>query len=183
MIWSWVASETQRYARLCCHKHDFMKIITLFKARLKARGYPQHVIDEEINKVNSVSVQHDTLHLIVKLPDCTLCRVQAAAHPKPQFLTVSMPSAYPTSESTPSAKIAKRNRNEDVVESKRYLTLTAIQPLVDHRKELTSLLSRGIHRAESLVQLPPSSIQIAWKTPKNLSSSFADSNRKSLLKR
>ena len=48
-----------------------------------ARGYPPHVVDEEIAKVDYDSVQHETLHMEVKLPDCALCNAQAATHPNP----------------------------------------------------------------------------------------------------
>ena len=83
MVRSWVASETQRYARLCFYRHDFTEITKLFKSRLMARGYPPHVVDEEIAKVDYDSVQHETLHMEVKLPDCALCNAQAATHPNP----------------------------------------------------------------------------------------------------
>jgi hypothetical protein len=177
MVRSWVASETMRYARLCFHKHDFMEIIILFKARLKARGYPPHVIDDEINKVDYVLVQHETLHLVVKLSDCVFCEAQAATHP---ILIVPTSSAHPNRPGH-SAKVAKIRKEDDVVESHRYLTLTALQPLVEHKKDVARSLNRGLHKAEGVAGLNKSNVRIAWKTPRNLSSVFANYNRKSLV--
>lgn len=177
MIRSWVASETMRYARLCFHRQDFMEIIILFKARLKARGYPPHVIDDEINKVDYVLVQHETLHLVVKLSDCVFCEAQAAAHPTP-FVPTS--SAHPN-QPAHRAKVAKIREGDDAVESYRYLMLTALQPLVEHKKDIARSLNRGLQKAERIASLEKSNIRIAWKTPRNLSSVFADSNRKSLV--
>ena len=177
MVKSWVASETMRYARLCFHKHDFMEIINLFKARLKARGYPPHVIDDGISKIDYVSVQHETMHFAVKLSDCVLCEAQAATHPTP-----SVPPSYADpNRLARSGKVAKIREGGDVVEARRYLTLTAIQPLVEHRKDIARSLTRGLRRAERITGLAKSNIQIAWKTPKNLSSVFAGHNRKSLV--
>ena len=177
MVKSWVASETMRYARLCFHKHDFMEIINLFKARLKARGYPPHVIDDGISKIDYVLVQHETMHFAVKLSDCVLCETQAATHPTPSV----PPSSADPNRLARSDKVAKIREGGDVVEARRYLTLTAVQPLVEHRKDIARSLTRGLHRAERITGLTKSNIQIAWKTPKNLSSVFAGHNRKSLV--
>ena len=92
----------------------------------------------------------------------------------------------PTSSAHPnrpghSAKVAKIREGDDVVESHRYLTLTALQPLVEHKKDVARSLNRGLHKAEGIAGLTKSNIRIAWKTPKNLSSVFSDSNRKSLV--
>ena len=79
------------------------------------------------------------------------------------------------------AKVAKIREGDDAVESYRYLTLTALQPLVEHKKDIARSLNRGLQKAERIASLEKSNIRIAWKTPKNLGSVFADSNRKSLV--
>ena len=183
MIRSWVASETQRYARLCFHKHDFLEILTLFRARLKARGYPPHVINEGIDKVDYVSVQHDTLHFKVKLPDCAICIAQTATQPQHLCLNSSSSSTQAVYDTGSGLKRPKRFQEEVSTESRRYLTFMAKSPLADHRQELTRSLSRGLNKAENLAGLPLSTISVAWKTGKNLSTVLADSNRKSLLQR
>jgi hypothetical protein len=181
MIRSWVASETQRYARLCFHKQDFVNIITQFKARLRARGYPPHVIHEEINKIDYESVQHETLHLKVKLSDCNFCKVQAAA-PNLNLTSLAAPFANPN-QSTRYAELEQTQEGGDVQSSRKFLALTAVQPLVERRKIINRLLTKGFNKAEEIAGLDNSRIQIAWKTPRNLSGVFADCNRKSLVQR
>ena len=86
---------------------------------------------------------------------------------------------FSTVEEVSLSRLKRKRRHSDVMN--RYFTLTSLQAVVEKRTEVRQLLTAALNEAEDLVGLKRSNLLIAWKTPKNLSAVFADSNRKALV--
>jgi len=165
MLRSWVASETQRIARLCFKKQDFDKYINLFKERLLKRSYPLDIINFEIAKVDHSTIQHGLLHEEVNIADCALCQtatqvlvpgtVGASEHPYPKLSHKS-----------------KKSKLSSLVKT-RITILPMLPNLTRDAKHTKDLIHASLAKLEAIGGLERSSSLLAWKGIGNLSTVFS----------